>query len=97
MNHTTRNGLLTHCFVWPLDFFAAILEATENGPKSFQQANTNKRSSGNLSKHFSDNLSGIFCLFVPTPLEGGGEELYTQLGFFLFNQFWPIDIFIVES
>ena len=63
MNHTTRNGLLTHCFVWFLDFFAAILEATENGPKSFQQVNTNKRSSRNLSKRFSDNLPGIFCLF----------------------------------
>ena len=25
---------------------------------------------------------------------GGGEELYTQMGFFLF---WPIDIFIVEK
>ena len=26
-----------------------------------------------------------------------GEELYTQLGFFLFRHFWPIDIFIEES
>ena len=26
-----------------------------------------------------------------------GEELYTQMGFFLFSQFWPTDIFIVES
>ena len=26
-----------------------------------------------------------------------GEELYTQMGFFLFRQFEPIDIFIVES
>ena len=34
-------------------------------------------------------------IIVPTPLEGG--ELYTQLGFFLFRQFSPIDIFIVES
>ena len=33
-------------------------------------------------------------LIVPTPFEG--EELYTQMGF-LFSQFWPIDIFIVES
>ena len=34
-------------------------------------------------------------LFVPTPLEGGGTIYST--GFFLFRQFWPIDIFIVES
>ena len=26
-----------------------------------------------------------------------GEELYTQMGFFLFRQFWPIDMFIIES
>ena len=26
-----------------------------------------------------------------------GEELYTQMGFFLFRQFWPIDIFIEEE
>ena len=31
---------------------------------------------------------------VPTPLEGGGTIYST--GFFLFRQFWPIDIFIVE-
>ena len=37
------------------------------------------------------------CFIVPTPLVGGGEELYTQMGFFLFSQFWPIDIFIVEN
>ena len=53
------------------------------------------------------NKSSVFdsVFFVPTPLEGGGggggggggeEELYTQMGF-LFSQFWPIDIFIVES
>ena len=34
-------------------------------------------------------------LIVPTPLEGGGTIYST--GFFLFSQFWPIDIFIVES
>ena len=32
---------------------------------------------------------------VPTLLRG--EELYTQLGFFLFREFSPLDIFIVES
>ena len=39
-------------------------------------------------------------IMVPTPIlvwGGGGGELYTQLGFFLFSQFRPIDIFIVES
>ena len=35
-------------------------------------------------------------IIVPTPLEGGGGTIYTN-GFFLFSQFWPIDIFIVES
>ena len=34
-------------------------------------------------------------IIVPTHL--WGEELYTQMGFFLFSQFWPIDIFIVEK
>ena len=34
-------------------------------------------------------------IFVPTPLEGGGT-IYSN-GFFLFRQFWPIDIFIVQS
>ena len=33
-------------------------------------------------------------LIVPTPLKGGGT-IYSN-GFFLFSQFWPIDIFIVE-
>ena len=33
-------------------------------------------------------------LFVPTHFSGG-EELYTQMGF-LFSEFWPIDIIIVE-
>ena len=38
----------------------------------------------------------IFGTFiVPTLLRG--EELYTQMGFFLFSEFSPIDIFIVES
>ena len=32
---------------------------------------------------------------VPTLLRG--EELYTQMGFFLFREFSPIDILIVES
>ena len=34
-------------------------------------------------------------VFIPTPLVG--EELCIQTGFFLFRQFWPIDIFIVEK
>ena len=36
-------------------------------------------------------------LIVPTPIEGGGGggTIYSN-GFFLFRQFWPIDIFIVE-
>ena len=34
-------------------------------------------------------------LVVPTLLRG--EELYTQLGFFLLREFSPLDIFIVES
>ena len=33
--------------------------------------------------------------YCSDPLEG--EELYTQLGFFLFREFSPLDIFIVES
>ena len=40
----------------------------------------------------------MFCIshesYCPNPLVG--EELYTQMDF-LFRQFWPIDIFIVES
>ena len=35
-------------------------------------------------------------IIVPTP-SYGGEELYTQMGFFLFSEFSPIDIFIVET
>ena len=35
-------------------------------------------------------------LIVPTPTLVGREELYTQLGCFLFSQFWLTDIFIVE-
>ena len=42
-------------------------------------------------KNFMEKKSVI----VPTPMRG--EELYTQMGFFWFRQFWPIDIFIVES
>ena len=34
-------------------------------------------------------------IIVPTPLVGGGT-IYSY-GFFLFRQFWPIDIFIVEK
>ena len=35
---------------------------------------------------------------VPTPLEGGGGGRNYKLKWvFLFSQFWPIDIFIVES
>ena len=47
---------------------------------------------------------GLSCIMVtaqlfivPTPTLVGREELYTQLGFFLFSQFWPTDIFIVEN
>ena len=37
-------------------------------------------------------------LFRPTLVGGGGgEQLYTQRRFFVFSQFWPIDIFIVEK
>ena len=47
----------------------------------------------------------IFCIssmipsyiIVPTPLEGrGGGTIYSN-GFFLFREFWPTDIFIVEK
>ena len=34
-------------------------------------------------------------LIVPTPLVGGGT-IHSN-GFFLFRQFWPIDIFIAEK
>ena len=34
-------------------------------------------------------------VFVPTHFSG--EELYLQMGFFLFKQFGPIDKIIVES
>ena len=49
---------------------------------------------------FLHEKSLIFIVFisriiVPTLLRG--EELYTQLGFFLFREFSPLDIFIVES
>ena len=41
--------------------------------------------------------SHLMGLNVPIPLSGGvGEELYTPMGF-LFSQFWPIHIFIVEN
>ena len=44
----------------------------------------------------------FYLIIVPTHFSGGGgggggeEELYTQL-FFLFSQFSPIDIFIVQD
>ena len=38
-----------------------------------------------------------FIVFVPTPTLVGREELYTQMGSFLFSQFWPIYKVIVES
>ena len=37
----------------------------------------------------------LIVIIVPTLLRG--EELYTQMGFFLFREFSPLDIFIVES
>ena len=43
------------------------------------------------------HTSRLACSIVPTPTLVGREELYTQTVFFLFRQFWPIDIFIVES
>ena len=36
-------------------------------------------------------------IIVPTSTLVGREELYTQLGFFLFRLFWPIDLSNVES
>ena len=51
-------------------------------------------SSFHFNVYFVIMLNNI--IIVPTPLEGMGEELYTQMGF-LFSQFWPIDIFIVQS
>ena len=38
------------------------------------------------------------CVFVPTHLGGGRRRRYYILKrVFLFSQFWPIDIFIIES
>ena len=37
----------------------------------------------------------LATLFVPTPLVGG-VTIYSN-GFFLFREFWPTDIFIVEK
>ena len=56
------------------------------------------RPSPSYFKHTLLNThSSVLKIFVPTPLVGGGdEELYTQV-VFLFSQFWPIDIFIVEK
>ena len=45
------------------------------------------------SNDFSSNKLPPFI--VPTPLEGGGA-IYSN-GFFLFRQFWSIDILIVGS
>ena len=42
-----------------------------------------------IQRHFSNNFSDTHV--------SGEEELYTQLGFFLFSQFWPTDIFILEN
>ena len=43
------------------------------------------------------NIFNKFLVFiiVPTPLVGGGT-IYSNW-FFLFSQFWPIDIFVVEK
>ena len=41
------------------------------------------------------NSDRILPVIVPTPLEGEGTIYSNE--FFLFRQFWPIDIFIVES
>ena len=41
------------------------------------------------------NRAQLEIFFVPTPHVGGGT-IYSN-GFFLFKQFWPIDIFIVEK
>ena len=38
----------------------------------------------------------MLVFFVPTPTLVRREELYTQL-VFLFSQFWPTVIFIVEN
>ena len=56
----------------------------------------------NLQSFVADSNSSVhvkmiikWMIIVPTLLRG--EELYTQMGFFLFREFSPIDIFIVES
>ena len=37
----------------------------------------------------------MFTFFVPTHIVGGGT--INSNGFFLFSQFWPIDIIIVKN
>ena len=37
-----------------------------------------------------------YSLIVPTPLVGEGT-IYSNGFFFLFSEFWPIDIFVVEK
>ena len=37
-----------------------------------------------------------FRVIVPTPLVGEGT-IYSNGFFFLFSEFWPIDIFVVEK
>ena len=44
-------------------------------------------------KLISHNLDYIFC---SDPTCGGGGTIYSN-GFFLFREFWPTDIFIVEK
>ena len=43
-----------------------------------------------------DKIIGVIRLIVSTPVVGGGGTIYSN-GFFLFREFWPIDIFIVEK
>ena len=42
-----------------------------------------------------EKIIGVIRLIVPTPLVVGGT-IYSN-GFFLFREFWPTDIFIVEK
>ena len=48
-----------------------------------------------LQKLLTELYVKLIMFIVPTLLRG--EELYTQLVFFLFREFSPLDIFIVES
>ena len=55
-----------------------------------------------LSRFFNfamENVENVWTeqnLF-PTPLVGGGRGTIYSNGFFLFSQFWPIDMFVVEK